>query len=154
MYRDFEDLRDNCPAEIKADIAIDFDHPDKAKLREVWPATADGEFRLSLTQAVADFWEHEVRDAGRDQVPEDGFACEMIVDTYCDEDMGATLFLELHAYCGTDEVGDLAWNVFEDDALERKFAAAMEKKVPGLLECAAPGAQVTCMVEVTEVAEL
>lgn len=154
MYRDFEDLRDNCPAEIRADIAVDFDHPDPDQLREVWPAVSDGEFRLALTQAFADFWEHEVRDAGRDQVPEDGFACEMIVDTYRDDEMGSTLLIELHAYCGTEEVGELAWSVFEDDALERRFAAEMEETIPALLEQASPGAGVTCAVEVTEVAEM
>jgi hypothetical protein len=154
MYRDFEDLRDNCPAEIRADIAIDFDHPDQAKLREVWPATGDGEFRLALTQAVSDFWDREVRDAGGGRVPEDGFACEMLVDSYRDDDMGATMFLELHAYCGTEEIGDLAWKVFEDDAVERKFAAEMERKVPPMFERASPGAGLTCSVEVTEVAEL
>jgi hypothetical protein len=153
MYRDFEDLRDNCPAEIRADIAIDFDHPDPARLRELWPATGDGEFRLALTQAVSDFWDREVRAAGAGQVPEDGFASEMIVDSYRDDEMGSTLFLELHAYCGTEEIGELAWKIFEDDALERKFAAEMEGRIPDLFERAAPGAQVTVTVEVNEVAE-
>ena len=142
MYQDFEDLRDNCPAEIKADIAIDFDHPDRAHLRDVWPATGDGEFRLALTSRVGEFWEREVRERGLGKVPEDGFACEMIVDSYLDEDMGATLFLELHAYCGTEGIGDLAWSVFEDDGLERRFAREMEKTIPGLFEQAAPGAAV------------
>ena len=44
MYRDFEDLRDNCPAQIKADIAIDFHHDDPAALAAFWPVTEDGEF--------------------------------------------------------------------------------------------------------------
>ena len=153
MYQDFEDLRDNCPAELKADIAVDFKHADAEKLAELWPATGDGEFRLSLTQTVSDFWEREVRERGGD-VPEDGFAIEIIVDSYLDRDMGASLFLELHAYCGTEGIGDLAWGVFEDDQLERRFAADMAKKIPAILERTAPGAGVTCEVEVTEVAEL
>jgi hypothetical protein len=153
MYQDFEDLRDNCQAELKADIAVDFKHADPDKLAEVWPSTGDGEFRLSLTQTVSDFWEREVRERGKD-VPEDGFAIEIIVDSYLDEDMGASLFLELHAYCGTKGIGDLAWGVFEDDALERVFAAEMAKKIPAILERTSPGAGVTVEVEVTEVSEL
>lgn len=153
MYQDFDDLRDNCPFELKADIAVDFKHPDPDKLAEVWPATGDGEFRLSLTQAVSDFWEREVRERGLD-VPEDGFASEIIVDSYLDKDMGASLFLELHAYCGTDGIGDLAWGVFADDRLERVFAKEMEQKIPAILERTAPGAGLTVEVEVTEVAEL
>ena len=153
MYQDFEDLRDNCPAELKADIAVDFKHADPGKLAEVWPATSDGEFRLSLTQTVSDFWEREVRERGKD-VPEDGFTIEIIVDSYLDKDMGASLFLEMHAYCGTEGIGDLAWGVVEDDKLERVFAKDMAQKIPAILERTAPGAGMTVEVEVTEVAEL
>ena len=64
MYEDFEDLRDNCPAEIKALIAVDLMHDDQEKLDAVWQVTADGEFRLALNQAVTDFWEKAVRDEG------------------------------------------------------------------------------------------
>ena len=39
MYRDFEDLRDNCPFSLRADIAIDLLHDDPRHLAEVWPAT-------------------------------------------------------------------------------------------------------------------
>jgi len=153
MYEDFEDLRDNCPAEIKADIAIDIEHDDAARLSEIWPATQNGEFRLYLNGAVSEFWENEVRNHGAD-VPDDCFAIEILIDTFTDPEMGSTLYLELHAYCGTEGVGDLAWTVFEDDKLERKFAKELEAKVPGLLAevVAAEGAR--CVVEVTEVEEL
>ena len=107
MYRDFEDLRDNCPAEIKADIAIDFNHSDAAALEAFWPSTEDGEFRLSLVQRVSDFFEHEVRRRGGDLVPEDGFAIEILVDSYHDPEMGYSMYLEAHAYCGTEKIGDL-----------------------------------------------
>ncbi|MCP4573990.1 MAG: hypothetical protein GY838_16645 [bacterium] len=152
-YEDFEDLRDNCPAEIKADIAIDVVHADAARLNAAWTVTADGGFRLSLTQRVSDFWEHEVRERGRD-VPDDHFAIEIIVDSYADPEMGHTLYLELHAYCGSEGVGELCWGVFDDDPLERTFAAAMATQIPELLGEHTNADGVTCIVEVTEVAEL
>jgi len=152
MYEDFEDLRDNCLAEIKADIAIDLEHQDPARLAEVWAVTGDGEFRLYLNQAISDFWEHEVRRRGGQSVAEDCFAIEIVIDSYTDPDMGSTLYLELHAYCGTEGVGDLAWQVFADDELERQFAATLAPKVRELLGTVAAG--VICELEVTEVAEL
>ena len=154
MYEDFEDLRDNCPAEIKADIAIDIEHDDEARLKEIWPATQDGEFRLYLNSAVSGFWENEVRSRGGDNVPDDGFAIEIVIDSFTDPEMGSTLYLELHAYCGTEGIGDLAWQVFEDDKLERKFSSLMEDKVPTLLREATKADGVSCVVEVTEVEEL
>jgi hypothetical protein len=154
MYRDFEDLRDNCPAEIQADIAVDFSHPDPAALEAFWPSTEDGEFRLSLVQRVSDFFEHEVRRRGGDLVPEDGFAIEILVDSYHDPDMGYSLYLELHAYCGTEPIGDLAWDVFDDDGLEAEFRKVMPGRIADLLGRLAPGSGVTCQVEVSEVEEL
>jgi hypothetical protein len=68
--------------------------------------------------------------------------------------MGSTLYLELHAYCGTDGIGDLAWKVFEDDKLERQFSKLMEGKVPDLLNDVTNAKGMTCVVEVTEVEEL
>jgi len=152
MYEDFEDLRDNCPVEIKADIAIDLEHDDLARLEVVWPLTTEGEFRLYLNQAISNFWENEVRSRGGQTVPEDCFAIDIVVDSYTDPDMGSSLYLELHAYCGTDGVGDLAWQVFADDELERRFAKAMAPRVLELLGPEAAG--VACDLEVTEVAEL
>ena len=152
-YEDFEDLRDNCPAEIQADIAIDIDHADPQRLATVWPATADGGFRLSLTQRVSDFWENEVRERGRD-VPDDHFAVEIIVDSYADQEMGHTLYLELHAYCGSEGVGELCWKVFDDDPLERRFAAAMAQEVPKLLGEHVDADGAICNIEVTEVNEI
>lgn len=154
MYEDFEDLRDNCPAEIKADIAIDIEHGDPARLAEIWPTTEDGEFRLYLNGAVSTFWEQEVRARGGSNIPEDGFAIEIMIDSFSDREMGSTLYLELHAYCGTEGIGDLAWQVFADDKLERRFAASMAAKVPELLDDATDSSGVSCVVEVTEVEEL
>ena len=154
MYEDFEDLRDNCPAEIKADIAIDLEHDDSARLAEIWPATEDGEFRLYLNQAVSDFWEYEVRNRRGATVAEDCFAIEIIIDTFTDPEMGSTLYLELHAYCGTEGVGDLAWKVFDDDKLERRFAKEMAAKVPTLLKDVTTADGVRCEVDVTDVEEL
>ena len=65
-YEDFEDMRDNGPVAYRAEIAIDLDHPDAGRLAEAWSATGDGEFRLALTGAIADFWEKEVRARGDD----------------------------------------------------------------------------------------
>ena len=154
MYEDFDDLRANCPAEIKAQVAIDLIHDDPLRLAEIWPAVEDGEFRLSLVQVVTDFWEKEIRTKGGNNVPVDGFAIEIIVDSYSDRDMGSSLYLELHAYCGTEGIGDLAWDVFENDKIERRFASDMAAQVPIILEKASPGAGVACEVEVTEVEEL
>ncbi len=154
MYEDFEDLRDNCPAEIKADIAIDIEHDDLARLAEIWAVTGDGEFRLYLNQAISNFWETQVRTRGSQVVPDDGFAIEILIDSYTDPDMGSTLYLELHAYCGTEGIGDLAWQVFEDDKLEREFARLMADKTPQLLQEKVNAAGVRCDVEVTEVEEL
>jgi len=154
MYEDFEDLRENCPAEIKADIAIDVEHDDPERQGAIWAATADGEFRLYLNSAVSEFWETEVRSRGGNAVPDDGFAIEIVLDSFTDKEMGSTLYLELHAYCGTEGIGDLAWKVFEDDALERRFSRMMEAKVPGLLSDVTDASGMTCVVEVTEVEEL
>ncbi len=154
MYEDFDDLRENCPAEIKADIAIDIEHDDTAQQAEIWAATSDGEFRLYLNSAVSNFWEAEVRNSGGNDVPDDGFAIEIIIDSFTDKEMGSTLYLELHAYCGTEGIGDLAWKVFEDDKRERQFAKLMEGKVPDLLNDVTNAKGMTCVVEVTEVEEL
>lgn len=152
-YEDFEDLRDNCPVEIQADIAIDLEHADPARLEEIWQATSDGGFRLSLTQRVSDFWEDEVRTRGRD-VPDDHFAIEIVVDSFADRDMGHTLYLELHAYCGSEGVGELCWSVLDDDPLERRFAAEASEQVTQLLADHGDTDGLGCAVEVNEVAEL
>jgi len=154
MYEDFEDLRDNCPSRIKAQVAIDFHHPEQQKLQEFWPQTTDGEFRLSLVQRVSDFFEREVRQRGGDLVPEDGFAIEILLDSYQDEDMGHSLYLEMHAYCGTDNIGDLAWQVLADDDLEKEFSKVIPGRIADLLGRLAPGSGITCTAEVNEVEEL
>ena len=154
MYQDFEDLRDNCPAEIKAEIAIDYHHADPKALADFWPRTEDGEFRLSLIQRVSDFWEHQVRSRGGDLVPDDGFAIEILLDSYHDEEMGYSMYLELHAYCGTEKIGDLAWDVFESDDLEAEFRKTMAGRLEDLLGRHFPGSGVTCTLEVNEVEEL
>jgi len=154
MYKDFEDLRDNCPAEIKAEIAVDFTHPDPAQLAEFWPRTEDGEFRLSLVQRVSDFWEREIRQRGGNSVPDDGFAIEILVDSYHDQEMGYSLYLELHAYCGTLGIGDLAWKVFENDELEAEFGKVLPGQVADLIGRLFPGSGVSCSLEVHEVEEL
>ncbi len=154
MYQDFDDLRDNCPAEIKATIAIDIEHDDPERLLKIWPATEDGEFRLYLTSAISDFWESELRTRGGDNVPDDCFAIEIMIDSFSDPEMGSTLYLELHAYCGTTGVGDLAWQVFDDDKLERTFAKIMAAKVPSILKETSGAEGVHCNVEVTDVEEV
>ena len=153
MYRDFEDLRDNCPVSLRADIAIDLTHDDPERMAELWPATTDGGFRLALTDAVTGFWEDEVRRRAGGKLEEDALAIEIMVDAYTDPEMGYSLYLELHAYCGTEGVGDLCWRVFDDDDLERTFAAAMSARVGELLEAVVPGHGLTCAIEVTEVEE-
>jgi len=154
MYEDFEDLRDNCPAEIKAVIAIDFLHDDRGRLETLWPMTADGEFRLALNQAVTDFWENAVRDKGAGSVPVDGFAIEILVDSYSDPDMGSSLYLELHAYCGTEGIGELCWKVFDDEDCAVKFEKIFAVRVPEILAKWAPDSGVRCEVELSEVEEM
>ncbi len=78
----------------------------------------------------------------------------MIVDSYRDDDMGSTLFLELHAYCGTEEIGEICWSVFDDEPLSVAFEKTLTAAVPELLEKTAPGAGLRCAVELTEIAEL
>jgi hypothetical protein len=154
MYEDFEDLRDHCPAHIRAAIAIDFLHPDQDRLDALWPATGEGEFRLAVVQAVTEFWEKAVRDQGAGSVPVDGFAIEILLDSYTDPDMGSSLYLDLHAYCGTEEIGDLCWRVFDDEdravAFEQEFAG----RVPEILARWEPDSGVRCEVELTEVEEM
>jgi len=152
-YRDFDDLRDNCPAAYRAEIAIDLNHADPQKLAAAWTATGDGEFRLALTGAAADFWEKEVRARGTD-VPVDHFAMEIVVDSYADSDMGHSLYLEGNAYCGSEEVGAICWTVLEDDELERAFADTMAAKVIEILDRHTDSSGLTCQVEVIEVEEL
>jgi hypothetical protein len=152
MYRDFEDLRDNCPFSLRADIAIDLTHDDPRRMNEIWPATADGGFRLALVDAVTKFWEDEVRQRGG-KLSDDAIAIEIMVDSYTDPDMGSSLYLELHAYCGTEGVGDLCWRVFDDDELEAQFGRTMSVKILEMLEAVSPGHGLHCVVEIDEVEE-
>ena len=154
MYKDFEELRDNCPAEIKADIAIDFHHPELPRLDEIWAFTGDGEFRLSLIQKVTDFWERAVRARGGDSVPDDGLAMEILIDSYNDREMGYSMYLELHAYCGTEDIGELCWSVFEDEKLTVDFENSLVDEVPALLQKGIPDPDLRCEAELTEVREL
>jgi hypothetical protein len=154
MYKDFEDLRDNCPAEIQADIAIDFLHKDPARLDEIWAVTGDGEFRLALIQKVTDFWEGAVRTKGGDRVPEDGLAMEILIDSYNDPEMGYSLYLELHAYCGTEGIGDLCWSTFDDEQLTADFENQLVKEAPALIGKWVESKGLRCEVEVTEICEL
>lgn len=154
MYRDFEDLRDNCPVEIKVDIAFDFYHDNPEKLATFWPITGDGEFRLSLTQRVADYWEKAVRDRGKGEVPEDCLAMPILVDSYQDPDMGHSLFLELHAYCGTEKVGELVWDTFDDPNTEADFGDVLPGQVLDLVARQGSVRGLRCEVEISEVAEV
>jgi hypothetical protein len=154
MYEDFEDLRDNCPAEIKATVAVDFLHDDQDQLDSVWPVTGDGEFRLALNQAVTDFWEKAVRDKGAGSVPVDGFAIEILIDSFTDPIMGSSLYLELHAYCGTEGIGELCWKVFDDEDRAVAFEKEFSERVPEILAKLAPDSGVRCEVELTEVEEM
>jgi hypothetical protein len=154
MYEDFEDLRDNCPAEIKAMIAVDLDHEDQEKLDAAWPVTGDGEFRLALTQAVSDFWENAVREKGGEAVPVDGFAIEILLDSFSDPVMGSSLYLELHAYCGTEGIGELCWKIFDDEDRAVAFEKEFSERVPEILARWAPGSGVRCDVELNEVEEM
>ncbi len=154
MYHDFEDLRDNCPAEIKADIAVDYHHSDPARLDEIWAVTGDGEFRLSLIQKVTDFWENSVRTKGGDNVPDDCLAMDVLVDSYHDPEMGYSMYLELHAYCGTESVGDLCWSTFDDEQLAVDFEKKLAEEVPGLLRKWVSDSGLRVEVELSEICEL
>jgi uncharacterized protein with NAD-binding domain and iron-sulfur cluster len=68
--------------------------------------------------------------------------------------MGSTLYLELHAYCGTEEIGELCWEVFDDEARAVAFEKELAARVPQLLEKFAPGAGLRCEVELNEIEEL
>ncbi|MBE0567764.1 MAG: hypothetical protein IH621_17555 [Krumholzibacteria bacterium] len=156
-FQDFDDLRDNRAAEIQADIAVDLLHADPARLAGMWQAASDGEFRLALTRAAADYWEAALQAFAKRAgvaVPEDHFAIEILLDSYADPEMGHTVLLELHAYCGTERVGDLCWDVFDDAALETRFCREFPAQVVELLSARADMAGLSCEVEVTEVAEL
>ena len=76
------------------------------------------------------------------------------MDSYHDPDMGHSMYLELHAYCGTEGIGDLAWKVFEDDTREARFRKAMPPLIADLLGRLAPGSGVRVTLEVHEVEEL
>lgn len=154
MYQDFEDLRDNCPAEIQVEIAIDFQHDDPERLDEIWAATRDGEFRLSLTQRVTDFWEGIVRERGGAAIPEDGLAMEVLLDSYNDPEMGYSLYLEMHAYCGTEAIGELCWTVFDDEKLTVEFEKRMSGLTPELIDKWVDTAGLRCSCEVPEIREL
>jgi hypothetical protein len=154
MYEDFEELRDNCPAEIMATVAIDFLHDDQGQLDTLWPAIGDGEFRLALNQAVTDFWEKAVRDQGAGSIPVDGFAIEIQIDSFTDPVMGSSLYLELHAYCGTEGIGEICWKVFDDEDRAVVFEKEFASRVPEILAKWAPDSGVRCEVELTEVEEM
>lgn len=152
-YRDFDDLRDNAPAAYRAEIAIDLAHADSGRLAELWAATTDGEFRLLLTGAAGRFWERNLRLREPD-VGEDQFAVQVVVDSYADPEMGHTIYLDAVAYCGSEQVGSLCWDMLEDDDLERDFAAHLVKRVAEFISPLADPAGLDCQVEVTEVSEL
>ena len=154
MYEDFEDLRDHCPAEIKATVAIDFLHDDQDHLDAAWSTTGDGEFRLALIQAVTDFWEKAVRDKGAGSIPVDGLAIEIMLDSFSDPVMGSSLYLELHAYCGTEGIGEICWKVFDDEDRTVVFEKEFSAQVPEILAKWAPDSGVRCEVELTEVEEI
>lgn len=156
-FKDFDDLREHRAAELQADLAVDLGHPDPERLAAVWQAAGDGEFRLALTRAAADYWEAALQAFARRAgaaVPEDHFAIEILLDSYADPDMGHTLLLELHAYCGSERLGDLCWEVFDDAALETRFCKEFPARVTELLAARTDTAGLVCEVEVTEVAEL
>ncbi len=154
MYQDFEDLRDNCPVEIKAEIAIDFLHDDAQRLAIAFESTADGEFRLSLNQAIADFWEEGLRKKMGDSFPENSFAIIILFDSYKDPEMGYSLFLELHAYCGTEEMGDMAWSMFDDAAMEIEYEKFVAEKAPEILNRFVKEPGISCTSEIMEMEEL
>jgi hypothetical protein len=120
----------------------------------VWPATGDGEFRLALNQAVTDFWEKAVRAKGAGSVPVDGFAIEILIDSFSDPVMGSSLYLELHAYCGTEGIGEICWKVFDDEDRAVAFEKEFSERVPEILARFAPDSGVRCEVELTEVEEM
>lgn len=152
-YRDFDDLRDNAPAAYRAEIAIDLAHDDAARLEELWAATMEGEFRLGLTGAAGRFWERELRLRHED-IPDDHFSVEVVVDSYADPEMGHSLYLDATAYCGTEEVGEQCWDMLEDDDLERQFATYLAKRVGEIINPLADATGMRCEVEVAEVSEL
>lgn len=152
-YRDFEDLRDNAPAAYRLEIAVDVEHDDPERLAELWSATAEGEFRLTLTGAAGRFWERELRLRHED-VPDDHFSVEVVVDSYADPEMGHSMYLEATAYCGSETVGEQCWDMLEDDELERQFSQHLSKRVGELIGPFADAAGLRCEVEVVEVAEL
>lgn len=154
MYEDFEDLRERCPSEIQADIAVDFLHDDPARLAELWAGTEDGEFRLSLGQRASDFWEEAVRARGDGKIAEDHFAIEILMDSYHDPEMGYSMYLELHAYCGSEQVGEICWDAFDDGALESDFCARLARQAADLFGQVVPNSGVRCEVEITEVQEV
>ena len=135
-------------------LLVDFLHDDQDRLKVLWPITADGEFRLALNQAVTDFWENAVRDKGAGSVPVDGFAIEIMLDSYTDPDMGSSLYLDLHAYCGTEGIGDLCWKVFDDEDRAVAFEKEFSDKATEILARWAPDSGVRCEVELNEVEEL
>ena len=152
MYEDFDDLRDNCPVEFEMDIAIDLNHDDPDQLESIWRVAGDGEFRLALTQQVTDFWEGAVRERG--DVAIDLLAMEVLLDSYEDEEMGHSLYLEMHAYCGTDDVGELCWSVLEDDAMAQRFEKTAPAKILELLGRWVDVDDLHCGVEVDEIREI
>lgn len=154
MYQDFEDLRDNCPVEIKAEIAIDFLHDDADSLATAFESTSDGEFRLSLNQAIADFWEEALREKMGDGFPENAFAIIILFDSYKDPEMGYSLYLELHAYCGTEDMGDKTWSLFDDAAMEVEYEKFVADKVPELLSRFVKVPGIRCTTEIMEMEEL
>lgn len=152
MYEDFDDLRDNCPVEYVMEIAIDLHHTDAERLDEVWEVTGDGEFRIGLTQLVTDHWEKAVR--AKQDVDIDLLAMEVLLDSYRDDEMGYSLYLEMHAYCGTDAVGDLCWSVLESDDEAVRFEKSASGGIIDLLERWVDSQGLRCSVEVEEIREL
>lgn len=151
MYEDFDDLRENCPVEYVMEIAVDLHHADADRLAAVWEVTGDGEFRIGLTQQVTDFWEGAVR--AKEDVDVDLLAAEVLLDSYHDDDMGHSLYLEMHAYCGTEKVGNLCWSVFESEGEAVKFEKSAPAKIVDLLGRWTGTDGLQCTVEVNEIRE-
>lgn len=153
MYRDFEDLRDNCPVSLRADIAIDLIHDNPHRLAEAWPATADGGFRLALTDAVTRFWEGTRCASGRAAScpttpwPSRSWSIRTLTRTWarrctwnCMPTAAPRAWATSAGGCSTT-------------TSERRFGAEMGTRVVELLEAVSPGHGLRCIVEVNEVEE-
>ncbi len=148
----FDDLQSQFATLLKITLAIDISGDPEA-MATFWPQTKSDQFRLPLLRTACDFWEREVRRSLGEQEPEYWFGIEGIFDSYSDPELGYSIYIELYAYCATKQIGDTAWDLFDNQELEDKCLALMLETTRRQGKIIQPQSDLVFEAEITEISE-